>query len=51
MFAELQILVVIALALNGANLYGYIRCKLGHSPGILDAAGVLQVGVSTCTMD
>jgi hypothetical protein len=41
----MQILVLIALALNGANLYGYIRCKLGHNPGLLDAAGVLQQGV------
>jgi hypothetical protein len=40
-----QILTVIALALNGANLYGYIRCKLGHNPGISDATGILQQGV------
>ncbi|XP_046403311.1 uncharacterized Golgi apparatus membrane protein-like protein CG5021 isoform X2 [Ischnura elegans] len=28
------LLVSIALALNGANLYGYIQCKVGHSQKI-----------------
>jgi hypothetical protein len=40
------ILVVLALALNGANLYGYIRCHLGHQPGAADAAGMLPFGAS-----
>lgn len=31
------LLVVIALALNGANLYGYIKCKLGHNDSIANA--------------
>lgn len=26
----LQLLVCIAIVLNGANLYGYIKCKIGH---------------------
>jgi hypothetical protein len=26
----LQLLVSIAIVLNGANLYGYIQCKIGH---------------------
>ena len=26
----LQLLVCIAIVLNGANLYGYIKCKMGH---------------------
>jgi hypothetical protein len=26
----LQLLVCIAIVLNGANLYGYIQCKIGH---------------------
>jgi len=41
------ILVALALALNGANLYGYIRCHLGHTPGAADAAGMLPFGFST----
>lgn len=41
-----QILTIIALGLNLANLYGYIRCKLGHNPGMSDATGILQQGVS-----
>jgi len=36
------ILTIIALALNGANLYGYIRCKLGHNPGMSDATGIIS---------
>ncbi|CAL8114442.1 unnamed protein product [Orchesella dallaii] len=39
------ILVVLAMALSGANLYGYIRCKLGHKPGIADATGILHSGL------
>ncbi|KAF4526465.1 hypothetical protein B566_EDAN014077 [Ephemera danica] len=30
-FESRKLLVCIALALNGANLYGYIKCKVGHS--------------------
>jgi len=41
------ILVVLALALNLANLYGYVRCKIGHSPGIADASGILSQGLSS----
>ncbi len=37
--------MILALLLNGANLYGYIRCKLGHQPGIADATGILGQGV------
>jgi len=40
------ILVTLALVLQGANLYGYIRCKLGHTPGISDATGILQSSFS-----
>jgi len=28
-------------------LYGYIRCKLGHNPGMSDATGILQQGISS----
>ncbi|CAL8137394.1 unnamed protein product [Orchesella dallaii] len=34
------ILVVLAMALSGANLYGYVRCK----PEIEDATGILHSG-------
>lgn len=44
-FLLVKILTIIALALNGANLYGYIRCKLGHNPGMSDATGIIQQGV------
>ncbi|CAG7834226.1 unnamed protein product [Allacma fusca] len=44
------ILVLLALALQGANLYGYIRCKLGHTPGLSDAAGILQTGLSNIVL-
>jgi len=30
------------LGVNGANLYGYVGCKLGHNPGISDATGILS---------
>lgn len=30
------VLVLIALALNGANLYGYIKCNFGKSKDIKD---------------
>lgn len=30
----LQLLVIIALILNGANLYGYIKCKAGQSASL-----------------
>jgi len=36
---------MLALALNIANLYGYIRCKLGHKPGMADATGYLNQGL------
>ncbi|CAL8120073.1 unnamed protein product [Orchesella dallaii] len=39
------ILVILAMALSGANLYGYIHCKLGHKPGIADATGILHLGL------
>jgi len=26
----LQLLVCIAIVLNGANLYGYVKCRTGH---------------------
>jgi len=41
------ILVLLALVLNGANLYGYIRCTLGHKPGLADATGILHESLST----
>jgi len=44
------ILVALALVLQGANLYGYVRCMLGHTPGIADATGVLQTGLSSLIM-
>lgn len=31
------LLVAIALALNGANLHGYTRCKFGSSSSLKDA--------------
>lgn len=31
------LLVAIALALNGANLHGYARCKFGSSSSLKDA--------------
>lgn len=31
------LLVMIALALNGANLHGYTRCKFGSSSSLKDA--------------
>jgi len=31
------LLVMIALALNGANLHGYTRCKFGSSSNLKDA--------------
>jgi len=40
------ILVLLAIVLNGANLYGYIRCSLGHNPGISDATGFLGQGLT-----
>lgn len=42
-----QILVILAIGLNGANLYGYVRCKLGHTPGLADANGLLGQGVNS----
>jgi len=32
----------VGLGLSGANLYGYIRCKLGHTPGLSDATGIVS---------
>lgn len=31
------LLVVIALTLNGANLYGYVKCKIGHNDSVSNA--------------
>jgi len=42
-----SILVILAILLNVANLYGYIRCKLGHQPGIADASSVLGTGITS----
>jgi len=41
------ILVILAIGLNGANLYGYIRCSLGHTPGLSDANGLLGQGFAS----
>lgn len=47
-----QLVVVIAIMLNGANLYGYIKCKVGNTGTISDATSsflrqqVLQNAVS-----
>lgn len=32
-----QLLVMIALALNGANLYGYVKCNFGANKDISSA--------------
>jgi len=32
----------VGLGLSGANLYGYVRCKLGHTPGLSDATGIVS---------
>ena len=33
-----QSLVLVAIVLNGANLYGYVRCKLGSTDEVKSAA-------------
>ena len=33
-----QSLVLVAIVLNGANLYGYVRCKLGSADEVKSAA-------------
>lgn len=35
---SLQVLVVIAIILNGANLYGYIKCNYGSNTNLNSAA-------------
>ena len=37
-FFSLQMVVVVGIIMNGANVYGYIRCKLGSKKSISSVA-------------
>lgn len=37
-FVSAQMITLIAVCLNGANLYGYVRCRLGKTRSITSAA-------------
>ena len=37
-YPEFQMVVCVALGLNGANLYGYVRCKTGAKKKLTSVA-------------
>ena len=39
-----QVLPIIGIALNGANVYGYVRCRYGAAQGLRESLGSATSG-------